>query len=198
MKKIIALILAVGCLFLLASCKKPAGGDETTVKDPTSIQTAIDLSAPKSARITFNYDTVIGELSGTYNVTYNEDGSLSIEYAYERFVSDLDAESDKIVIEGAVSVATDGTVSGDAADFGVDVAKGLAIKLDAARLSYCEVQNGTLEAKISAANTAAVLGVGFGSDANLKVMTDGVNVTSVVISYVGENGPVLIQTVYSY
>ena len=97
MKKIIALMLVVGCIFAFASCNLipgfgtgDSGGDTGKVDNSegiAAIQSAIDASAPDIAEISVVLDSSLGTLNGEYDVTYNEDGSAIVNYYYELFNS---------------------------------------------------------------------------------------------------------------
>ena len=62
MKKILALILIVGCIFAFASCNLLSGKDNTPTADVSSVQKAIDESAPVSAKITVVLNSQLGDL----------------------------------------------------------------------------------------------------------------------------------------
>ena len=222
MKKIIALILLVSCIFTLCSCglfKKDDSNDKvddnTTdvkpdqdVNDDTpkvdvaavaAIQAKIDASKPVAADITVTLDAVLDNLYSEYNVTYNQDGTATVVYAYEKFNSlEDDADEYKSTYTGTVTVLADGTVSDELGGTASVEALTFDIGLDTAKLETAQVVSGVLTATIKAANTASVLGVNLGSDASVVVSTNASSVVFIAISYNSVAGPVEIIATYNY
>ena len=91
MKKIIALLLVLGCIFVFASCDNNGGKDNTDMggvdisKAISDLQAALDASAPDAADITVVLESSLGNLNGSYNVVFNEDGTATVTYSYEKF-----------------------------------------------------------------------------------------------------------------
>ena len=209
MKKIIALILVIGCMLSLASCHIlfPNGQDEpddTQKPDDSAsipeIQNKIDASAPIGADITVLYSTTLGDLNGSYNVVYNEDGTATVNYSYEKFntLTAGNATTElKSVISGTVTVAADGSVSGDLGAEGLN-AVSFDLILDAGKLSSVAIDAGVLSADVKAADTAAVLGVALEYDVELVVATGTNGVTYMTVAYNTAHGPVEIVTSYKY
>ena len=222
MKKILALILLVSCIFTLCSCglfKKndnnnnsnnvnnntPTGGNNSGDKTPVvdaegvaAIQAKIDASKPVAADITVTLKAVLDDLNSEYNVTYNDDGTATVVYTYEKFNSFYaDTDEYKSTYSGTVTVGADGTLSGDVDTASVE-ALTFDINLDAAKLATAEVVAGVLNATVKAANTASVTGVNLGSDASVVVSTGANGVVSIAISYVSASGPVEIVATYTY
>ena len=222
MKKILALILLVSCILTLCSCgllnnKKnnnnadngsnntQTGGNTSGNNTPNvdtatvaAIQSKIDASKPVAADITVTLKAVLDELNSEYNVTYNEDGTATVVYTYEKFNSfDEDSDEYKSTYTGTVIVGADGTLTGDVDNASVE-ALTFDINLDVAKLATVEVVSGVLTATIKAANTASVLGVNLGSDASVVVSTNASSVVFIAISYNSVAGPVEIIATYNY
>ena len=211
MKKIIALMLVVGCIFAFASCNLipgfgtgDSGGDTGKVDNSegiAAIQSAIDASAPDIAEISVVLDSSLGTLNGEYDVTYNEDGSAIVNYYYERFNSFGDdgvSDGFKSEYTGIVTVMPDGTVSDDLGGVASVEAITFDITLDQNKLENVVVSSNTISAKVTKANTLSVLGVALDYDADLVISVGKNGVASVAISYVSASGPVEIVSVYTY
>lgn len=199
MKKIIALILVIGCVFALASCNLISGNNGGNTNDNkgtvAEIQSAIDASAPTKAKITVNLDSSLGTLNGAYNITYNEDGSATVNYSYEQFnlfSEDATKGGEKTTISDTVTVSASGEINKPIHGAAAVEAVSFDINLDESKLASASVVAGVLTAKVEAANTEAVLGVAIGSDANLSITTGAGQITSAVITYTTESGPVTI------
>lgn len=197
MKKILALILVVGCIFAFASCDLFSGtetpDDSYAIPD---IQAKIDASAPKGADITVTFKTTLGDLNGSYDVTYNEDGTANVDYSYEQFNTITAGSSElKSTYTGSVTVATDGSVSGTLSTEALN-AVSFDLKLDESKLSNVAINAGVLSANVKAADTAAVLGVALDYDVQITVVTGTNGVTSMTVAYTANLGAVEIVTLY--
>ena len=199
MKKIIALILAIGCILSLASCHLITGNTPDEPDDSASIpeiQSKVDASAPQGADITVTFKTALGDLNGAYDVLYNEDGTATVAYSYEKFNTLGEGSTElKSTYTGTVTVAADGAVSGDLGAEGLS-AVSFELKLDESKLSGVAINAGVLNATVKAEHTEAVLGVALGYDVQLIVATGTTGVTSMTVSYTTANGEVEIVTVY--
>lgn len=201
MKKIIALMLVLGCIFACASCQWINGSNDNTPDDSASIpdiQAKIDASAPAGADITVTFKTALGDLNGSYDVLYNEDGTATVAYSYEKFNTFTEGATStelKSTVEGTVTVAADGKVSGDLGTEGL-TAVSFDLKLDENKLSSVVINAGVLNATVKAENTEAVLGVALSYDAQLVVVTGTNGVTSMTVSYTTTLGNVEIVTLY--
>ena len=204
MKKILALILAFGCIFAFASCGiLGLGTDQTPTEKETvaNIQKAIDESAPVSASITVKFESLIGELNGSYDVSYNNDGSATVDYSYERFNEfTLDSVQDefKSVVSGNVTVSADGVLSEEIGGVASVEAVTFDIELKEEYFTSVSVANSVLRGTIKSENTFDALGVDIMYDVDLVVFTGNGRVTSIVISYESENGPIEISAMYRY
>ena len=197
MKKIIALIMALTLVFALASCA-PASTDLIEYTE------AIANTTPASAIIDVTtYDTEFAiELKGLYTVTYNEDGTATLEYEYEKLnpaiVSGSDAEM-KEVINGSATIGADGAVTGDVS---ASVIAATVIKFDLTKtIKTYIVARGILTANIDKANTAAVLGVELPSDASLELRLAeteaGARIGQATVNYTTDRGTVRIVCQYN-
>ena len=193
MKKIIALILALACVFALVACA-PASNDlaEYTAAVANTSPSVVVVS------VTTN-DAQFGiELGATYTITYNEDGTASVKFVYDVLNSATMGDGVTTEKSGSATVAADGTVTGDGVDTSVLAAAALSLNLNAPIKSYI-VARGILTASIDKANTAAVLGVELPSDASLELRmadTDGTKIGQATINYTNDRGTVRIVCQY--
>ena len=202
MKKILALILIVGCIFAFASCGLLGGGkDETPPADVSSIQQAIDASAPVSAKITVELNAVLGDLNGEYNVDFNSDGSATVNYSYELF-NEFNVDSvelgPKSTYTGVVTVSADGQLSEEIGGVAAAEAVSFDIALDEALFETVTVESSVLRGTVKADNTYDILGVALDYDVELVILTGNGRVTSIIINYVAESGPIEITATYHY
>lgn len=195
MKKLLAIILALACVLSLWACGPAA-------TDLTQYTQAIANTAPGSAIIdvTMN-DTEFGiELKGVYNITYNEDGSASVEFTYNKL--NPAASSSKDMYEeksGSATISADGKVEGDGVDGSVVAATLIKLNLTAP-IKSSVVARGILTADIEQANTAAVIGVELPSDATLELRmadTEGTKIGQATINYTNDRGAVRIVCQYN-
>ena len=79
MKKIIALLLVMCCVLTLAACDgnddNPDNGGVDNSQAISDMQSALDASAPDVADITVVLKSSLGDLNGSYNIVYNQDGT---------------------------------------------------------------------------------------------------------------------------
>lgn len=202
MKKILALILVLGCIFAFASCNLFPGTDAETPKETVAdIQKAIDESAPLGASVTVLLESTIGDLNGSYNIAYNNDGTATVNYSYERFnefTLDSVKEEFKSTVSGVVTVSADGQLSEEIGGVASVEAVSFDIALKEEYFVTVDVSSSVLRGTIKSENTYDVLGVDILYDVDLVIFTGSGRVTSVVISYVSDAGPVEITSVYRY
>ena len=121
MKKIIALLLALTCVFALAACgdepdptPTPDGGDNTnTYEDLAPFTAAIAASNPASASINVAQTSTQFNvtMNGEYDVVYNEDGSATVEYSYDKYNEITDDTTEvTTTVTGTATVDKDGNV----------------------------------------------------------------------------------------
>ena len=209
MKKIIALLLVVGCMLAFASCNLlPGSGDNGDGNDNVvdvdnseaiaALQAAIDASAPDIADISVVLDSSLGKLYGEYNVTYNDDGSATVIYSYELLNKPGEGNGFKDTCSGETTVSPDGTVADTLGGTASVEALTFDITLDASKLTNVIVSQNSISAKVAKANTLAVLGVVLDSDAEFVISVGKNGVASVAISYVSGSGVVDIRSTYTY
>ena len=194
MKKIIALLIAITCVFVMVSC----GGGETV--DLTAFKDAVAATAPATVEIETALETELGTLTGSFNVTYADDGSAVIEYAYEQF-NEL-GESNNVTettktVSGTVTVDKDGAYSDGGALVGsVSAAGGFTINLDSSKMKECEVNGNVLTATVEAANTEAVLGVAIAYDVTVVLTQGETSLVSLTLTYVTDAGVATVTCEY--
>lgn len=203
MKKILAIILVIGCVLSFAACNlfKKDSGRTDDASDIPAIQAKIDASAPISAEINVVLKSSLGNLNGVYNVTYNEDGSAFVSYSYEQFNKFEEGSSTtelKSTVTGNTTVSADGKVADSIGGVASVEAVSFDIKLDENKLESVKIDAGALSAKIKAADTEAVLGVALAYDVDIIITTGSNGVTAIAISYTTTSGPVEINASYSY
>ena len=208
MKKILALVLVIGCVLSLGSCKlfkkitgKPV--DETPVFDTAAVaavQAKIDASVPETAKVTVALTSSLGVLNSEYNVTYNTDGTATVTYYYEKFNSPADESVNgfKSQYTGETTVGADGTLSGTPEGIASVEALTFDINLDPSKIYDATVNPGVISVIVKAENTEAVLGVNLGADATVIITTGSLGVTSIAISYTTSAGTVDIVATYTY
>lgn len=200
MKKIVALLLALACVFALASCGTPETPDEGT--DSASLdpfKTAISTSAPTGAVITIELENTISTpLTGTFTVTYGADNAV-VNYEYDQFLPidpSASATSDRETVTGTATIDKNGNVTGDL-NSTVAASALLSYNLDSSKMTYI-AEAGTLSATITSANTEGVLGVNIGADVTFTLTVFEGKVVSVTLSYQTTSGLAEIVTTYTY
>lgn len=206
MKKILALILVVSCVFALGSCKlvkKIFGKDvddapTANEADIAPIQAKIDASVPETANVTVNFKSTLGTLESAYVVTYNTDGSATVNYTYEKFNQVGESKDFKTEFVGETTIGANGELTNAPEGIAAVEALTFDITLDASKLHYATVTSGILDAVVKAENTLAILGVELGVDAKLVISIGTLGVSSIAISYTTEGGTVEIISTYTY
>ena len=207
MKKILALILVVSCVFALGSCKlvgKIFGKDvneETptlTDADIAPIQAKIDASVPETADVTVNFKSTLGTLESAYLVTYNTDGSATVNYTYEKFNQIGEGKDLITAVSGETTIGANGELTNAPEGIAAVEALTFDIALDASKLHSATVTSGILNAVVKAENTLAILGVNLGVDAKIVISIGTLGVSSIAISYTTDNGTVEIISTYTY
>ncbi len=203
MKKIIALILAVGCMLALVSCNRNKQDDNGPTVDAAAVaamQEKLNASEPCATDITVKLTTELGALNSKYNVVYNEDDTATVKYFYEKFNSfdENDIKEAKSSFEGIVTVGADGSVTDEVGGTAFVESISFNIKLDPAKLSYSESAPGTLKVGVAAANTVAVLGVDLGADVEMVISAGADGVYSIAITYTSVSGVVELVSTYTY
>ena len=201
MKKIIALVLAVGCIFALASCKPKAEPIDPVDREAVAaIQAKLDAASPETANITVQLDAELGTLNGSYNVTYDlEDGSATVVYTYEYFNEIGEGNGFKGTVgPETVTVSADGILSEEINGVGAVEALTFDINLDPSKLLSASYNANLFTAKVKSTFTKAVLGVAIASDVEIAIATTTLGIASITISYDTNDGPVEIAATYTY
>ena len=206
MKKIFAILLALTMalsVFALAGCGDNGGDVDTTDPKLEAFTNALSATKPQSTDIEIKVVSGLGiTLEGEYNVTYNSDGTATVEYSYDRLNTFEDGPVDELVsrITGTASIAADGTVSGDISAT-VAGAATKSFNLDAAKLKSYTAGEGSLVATIAAENVGAVLGTAISnlaSDVTISMFANGGMITAVSIVYTDSvAGAVTVECVYN-
>lgn len=199
MKKIIALVLVLVTALALTACSlfKKDGGTTDGSATIDDYNDAIAATTPTTATIRTTYRNTAPEatLEGEYIVTYNIDGTATVNYTYDSLAPIGSPE----MIEkntGKVDVLANGTVSGDL-DKVVAAAAVNSIKLDEKKIEY-DISMGVLNAVVKAENTKDVFGVDLGADAalDMRITGDG-RIGSYSINYATSAGRAYIVCIYN-
>lgn len=203
MKKLVCLILAFCCVFLLASCSEEdpdqAFFDAIDATNPTKIITIADYT-PEGA------DT----LTSTYDTTVNENG-FTFEYTYKRYATLEDADNEDIVIDGNVVTESgriyykDGKYSTDNENWFSEAPSAVTsqLKLNISKQTLGDYEINDAKTKLTVVLDAeaaeALLGISISasSDVTVTISTNGTYLTRVSISYSTENAEVVMNTSYS-
>jgi hypothetical protein len=190
MKKIITILLLALLTFSFASCGE---GDGPSVD---GFVAAVNNANPEAIEITIKSATALGELSGTYTVTYNEDGSFTIDYVYEKFNDIGEGDDLKSEVTGKVTCDKNGNYSDGGSLTGkVALAEGAKINLAKVKATISADGN-SLTATVKAADTKAVLGVELPSDAELVIIKSADAIVSYSIKYSNASGDVTVSCEY--
>ena len=191
MKKILAFILVLACVFAMASC-----GDEITLRD---FEKAAAKTKESNVTTTIKFETAYGDLNARFETIYDEaTETYTIVYLMEYFnVSDNSAEVVKSVDEGVLTCDKDGNYSNGAELTGANAfAKGASINFSEKKMNP-RINGGTLKANIDAKNTKSVLGVKIDADVELTVNMSKGRISSYTMKYETELGEVEVLCSYS-
>lgn len=190
MKKIITILLLALLTFSFASCGEGEG------PSVDGFVAAVNNANPEAIEITIKSATALGELSGTYTVTYNEDGSFTIDYVYEKFNDIGEGDDLKSEVTGKVTCDKNGNYSDGGSLTGkVALAEGAKINLAKVKATISADGN-SLTATVKAEDTKAVLGVELPSDAELVIIKSGDAIVSYSIKYSNASGDVTVSCEY--
>lgn len=180
MKKIISFALVIACVVTLFAC----GGDDKG-KDLEPFTTAISATSPTKTTVKVKDTSALGDLNGTYTVTYESDTKATIEYEYEQFNSFAETEATgnkKKVITGTVTY-DNGKYSDNGALVDAESAiTGISVNLNADKMTYT-IDGNTLTGSVKAENVKDVLGIDKESDVQFIITTNGTTVTALTITY---------------
>lgn len=191
MKKILAIVVALACVFGMMSC----GGSSPVA----AFKTAINETNPTSVKIETKLETTLGDFVGEFNATYADDGSATITYSYEKpndptaaGVTEL-----KSTVTGTVELSADGTYSDGGTLVGtVAGAGGYKLNLDEGKMKNVEVSGNVLTATVEAANTKSVLGVSIEFDVEMTLTKGDSGIVSLALTYTTAEGPATIVCTY--
>ena len=198
MKKIIALALVLVTVFALSSCSLFRKNKGTTDGSATidDYNNAIAATTPTTVTVRTTYANTAPEatLEGEYVVTYNVDGTATVNYTYERLAPIGSAEMVEVKT-GTVNVLSNGTVSGDL-DKVVAAAAVNPVKLNEKKMEY-DISMGVLNAVVKAEDTKDVFGVDLGADATLDMrITNEGKIGSYSINYATSAGRAYIVCIF--
>ncbi|MBO7304976.1 MAG: hypothetical protein J6V09_07125 [Clostridia bacterium] len=201
MKKIICLLLAIGCAFALFSCGE--GGVE-------GFASLIKASQPTVIVTQINENDGDQTFISTFTTTFDGD-DFTFEYSTQRYRTHqegieegttelIKTETGKIYYKNG-KYSKDGTTWFSAAPD--VVSKQVKLDLKAKNLDYYSISKDgkTLSALLTAEQAELVFGVAIKAtgDVELDVESDGKNIRSITIKYATEKlESVLIYTTYSY
>ena len=181
MKKIISILLVVVCLGMLFSCGDPA-------VDASTFQTAIDNTNPAKIIINTSTKDSNGELTGSFTITNNADGSATIELTYEKWLPIGEGDEPKETV-GPVTVTRDkdGNYS-DGGEFTGSAPAGAAgVKVNLTNITSevkISADETTLTAVVAKAETKAVFGTAYDFDVTVTVVRGDVGIKSITLDYV--------------
>ncbi len=194
MKKIFSVILVLTCIFALFSCELPFGGGKNNGGNGGG-DTPVGVAAFNDAIANTNAANVIvesvvnselGELNSRYDIVYNEDGSATITYEYEKFnlITGEDSGNElKSKFNGVVTRNADGSYTGDMGEVDLSgVTAGFKVDLSSLEVTINEAGD-VLTATVPAANTQAVLGSAFSEDIALEVTIEGGAVKQIALTF---------------
>lgn len=198
MKKLIALMLVLVTALAITSCSLFVKDKGTTDGSATidDYNNAIKATNPAKFTIRTEYQSTAPEatLTGEYVVTYNVDGTATIEYSYER-LAPIGSESFIEVKTGVAEVNPNGTVKGDI-DKMVAASVAKQLQLNGKKMEYT-ISMGVLNAVIKAEDTKEILGVSLGADASIDMRITGEGkIGSYSINYATPTGMAYIICIY--
>ena len=209
MKKILALLLAVCCIFAVASCKddssEPAGA---TAEQVSAIANVINSSNPTSIVTITEYAYGEDVYKGMFETKIDKNPEKSVfTFSYARPARVEDAsESNTVTVAGTVYY-NKGQVSVNDGDSWVAAGSGyveLDISLEASKLKSYTVSEdgGTLTATATAENAKRILGttVSAEGDVTIVITTNSVYLYNVRVTYTAKDtgASVVIDTSYDY
>lgn len=191
MKKIIAILLALSCVFALASC---GGNDVDAVgemfKNSKPTKTVITTSqAFGNTVLSGNYvmqtGLVDGKAATVYTATYQELLSVEEGGASNLVQGDIVTRTEtREYLEGKGVRENGGSWNKSGENFALETGP-VSLNLSSEYIKTFTYENHLLRCAVAAANTAEVLGLAedLSTDVSIEIVDDGASVTSVVISY---------------
>ena len=212
MKKILALLLAVLCIFSVVSCGKDDGdGEEPTgaaAEQVTAIANVINSSVPTTIVTVTEYEYGDETYKGRFETEIDKNPEKSIfSFSYTRPARIEDAADSNVVsVEGKVYY-NNGQVSvneGDTWEAAGSSYLALALNLDAKKLkSFTVSEDGnTLTATATPENAERILGTSVSAegDVTITIVTNSVYLYNVRIAYTAKDtgASVVVDTSYDY
>lgn len=193
MKKIISVLLAIACVFALASCGS------------SNIETIVENSEPSSIKTITTLVTAEEVFRGTY-FTEKTDSGFKFDYEYECYADVSDASKNHIKTEKGTVYYSNGQYSEDGKSWSavkpeVDYQSyTLNLSKDNFKEYTLNETETSLVASFAPENSELVLGKAISAtgDITITVSSNGVYLTAVSILYTSELGEVKIDTSYAY
>ena len=211
MKKILALLLAVLCIFSVVSCGKDKTDDNSTgatAEQVAAIANVINSSAPTTIVTVTEYAYGEDTYKGRFETEIDKDLTKSIfTYSYARPARVEDAAASSIVNVAGKVYYRDGQVSvneGDAWNAAGSAYMELNLNLEASMLKSYTVSEdgGTLTATATAENAKRILGAEISAegDVTIVITTNTVYLYNVRVTYTAEGtgASVVVDTSYDY
>ncbi len=212
MKKLLAMIVALSCIFCIFSCNSTDDdGNKTNAPSiPVSeggvsfaefVSAVEGMSSVKTSSIKTSYTTEgKGTLESVFSIAYNTDGSASMEFTTERYGS-LANDEDFIVTEGPFVVECDknGNYSLDGVASGNVMASGAyRLNLDQYKLYDARIEGNVLYATVFSTDTADVLGTQIVATVSLSVVINGGKITALSADYIINGSWVSVKCEYGF
>ena len=206
MKKLLAVLIAVSCLFCIISCDQTQGDtpdipvSEGGVSFSEFVKAAADTASPESSVVTTKLESSYGTLKSVLSIEYAADGSSVIVYNGQRYGSLALGEA-YIVDEDPITVTCDkdGNYSDGGELVGNVVASGaFALNLVEGKLRDAKIEGSILYATVFSADTAAVLGVNLGATVTIAVAIKDGKIGSVSVSYRDGTDKINVECEYGY
>lgn len=219
MKKFLAMLLVLSSIFCIFSCNNNNndggnegnnGGGTNAPEIPVSdggvsfSEFVAALSAMSSIKTSSVKTTFIsegkGQLVSEFDISYNADGSATVEFTKQRY-GDLNADEDMVVTEGPFVVDCDKngnyTLNGELA--GNVIANGAyLLNLDQYKLNNARIEGNALYATVFSTDTKAVLGVEIAATVSISVVVQGGKISSLSAEYVKNGDLVKVSCEYGF
>lgn len=197
MKKIIALLLALTCVFAMFAC-----GDDEPTEEELAYQAAVAeftkaaFTVPNALNVRVSTDTVFGVLNSEYKTTYNEDGTAAIEYSVDK-INGLDSAEEKTTLKGTIQVDANGNYSDGSFSGANPLASGVKLNLASDKIT-CKIEGNVLTVTVASADTETVLGVAIAADVTLTVTKVDAKMSSASLAYTLDGNAVNVLCTYNY
>ena len=211
MKKIVALLLAVLCIFTVVSCGKDDNNDDSSTSNAEQVAAIADVinsSAPTTIVTVTEYAKGDDVYKGRFETEVDKNPEKSIfTFSYTRPARIADAaDSDVVSVAGKVYYKN-GQVSVNEGDTWTAAGSSymeLDISLEASKLKSYTISEdgGTLTAVATAENAERILGtkVSAEGDVTITIVTNSVYLYNVRVAYTAKDtgASVVVDTSYDY